>query len=261
MRKITNKSFGKKSGQVTMFIIIALVVVAVASLIYFLYPKIKSGFAFEEETPEKFLQTCLEADIKDAVDTLSSQGGSLTPEHYILFNGEKIEYLCYQEEYYKTCVIQQPLLKRHIEEEIKKNIQNNVKLCFDQLEQTYKDKGYDVNLRRAEMNVELLPKRIVASSNSTLALRKGESSQRIDTFRVILNNNLYELTAITNSILEWEAKYGEAESTVYMTYYKDLKVEKNKQIDGSTIYVLTDRNTGFRFQFASRSVAWPPGYG
>ncbi|MBI3622818.1 hypothetical protein HY212_01920 [Candidatus Pacearchaeota archaeon] len=255
-----NRKFNK-SGQVTMFIIIALVVVALAALIYFLYPKIKSGFAFEEETPEKFIQTCLESDIGDTVDLLSSQGGSLAPEHYILYKGDKIEYLCYQEENYKTCVIQQPLLKKHIEAEINKNIQTRAKLCFDQMQKKYQDSGYDVNLKRGEMQVELLPKRVVVSFNSSLALTKGGSSQRIESFRVILNNNLYELVAITNSILEWEAKYGDAESTVYMTYYKDLKVEKSNQLDGSTIYILTDRNNGFKFQFASRSVVWPPGYG
>ena len=46
-----------------------------------------------------------------------------------------------------------------------------------------------------------------------------------------------------------------------MNYYHDLNVEKKKQSDGSTIYILTDRNNENKFQFASRSVAWPPGYG
>jgi len=77
---------------------------------------------------------------------------------------------------------------------------------------------------------------------------------------VILNNNLYELVSIVNSILNWEARYGDSETTIYMNYYHDLKVEKKKQSDGSTIYILTDRNTLDKFQFASRSVAWPPGY-
>jgi len=46
-----------------------------------------------------------------------------------------------------------------------------------------------------------------------------------------------------------------------MTYYRDLKVEKKKQTDGSTVYILTKMDSGDKFQFASRSVAWPPGYG
>ena len=46
-----------------------------------------------------------------------------------------------------------------------------------------------------------------------------------------------------------------------MTYYPWLKVEKILRDDGTKIYILTDRNTGDKFEFAVRSVAWPPGYG
>jgi hypothetical protein len=60
--------------------------------------------------------------------------------------------------------------------------------------------------------------------------------------------------------LSWEALHGSVETTTYMTYYKDLKVEKHEQLDGSTIYILTDRNTGNKFQFASRSNAGSPGF-
>ena len=128
------------------------------------------------------------------------------------------------------------------------------------MRQTYEKKGYAVNLRQGTMGVELLPKRIVVTFNHSLTLTK-ETSQTYDSFTVAVHNNLYELISIVNSILNWEARYGDSETTVYMNYYHDLKVEKKKQSDGSTIYILTDRNNGKKFQFASRSVAWPPGFG
>ena len=65
--------------------------------------------------------------------------------------------------------------------------------------------------------------------------------------------------SIANSILSMEVQFGDSETTIYMNYYHDLKVEKKKQTDGTTIYILTDRITGDVFQFASRSIAWPPG--
>ncbi|MFH1326727.1 MAG: hypothetical protein ABIH59_01205 [archaeon] len=248
-----------KLGQTTMFVIIAIIVVALAVLIYMFYPKIKSSLGLETQSPSQFIQTCLEEDIVEAVDTLSLQGGSIRPEHYIVYNGENIEYLCYTNEFYETCVMQQPLLKKHIETEIESYISNSVRKCFYDLEENYKDKGYAVSLRTGGTEVELLPKRIVTSFNHTLTLTKG-SSNTYDRFRVVLNNNLYELVSITNSILNWEARYGDSETTTYMDYYHDLKVEKKKQIEGSTIYILTDRNNLNKFQFASRSVVWPSGY-
>ena len=249
----------KKRGQVTIFIIIAVLVVGIGVLIYMLSPGIKTTITGEAKSPEQFIQTCLEEDIENSVEVLSLQGGSLEPEHYIINQGETVEYLCYTNEYYRSCVIQQPLLKQHIESEIKGDIDGVVRNCFNALKENYVGSGYSVDLREGSTKVELLPKRIVTSFTHVLVLTKGETETH-NSFNVILNNNLYELVGITNSILESEALYGEAETTLYMNYYQDLKVEKLKKSDGTTVYILTDRNNDKKFQFASRSMALPPGY-
>lgn len=255
--KILPKS---KRSQTTLFIIIALVIIAAGVLIYFLFPGVRTGLVSDEENPGNFIQTCLETNVEEIVDSLSKQGGSVRPEHYIVYEDSNIEYLCYTSDYYVPCVVQRPFLVSHISNEIEREINDEVGRCFDDLEAKYRDDGYNVNLRRGEFDVELLPKRVVLNFGSVLTLTKGDETTNYDRFRVVLNNNLYELASIATSITEWETKYGEAESTLYMTYYRDLKVEKKKQIEGSTIYILTDRNSGNKFQFASRSMAWPPGY-
>lgn len=256
-KQVLSKS---KRSQVTIFIIIAIVIVALGILIYLFYPQISTSLGFAEQNPTEFMQNCVEEEIKARVSVLSLQGGSLAPTHYILYNNEKIEYLCYTGEYYKTCVMQQPMLKAHIENEIKGSIASTVNDCFSDLKSSYEKQGYNVGLNKGEVSVELLPKKIVADLGSSITLTKADT-KNYDAFRVVVNNNLYELVSIANSILNWETHYGDTETTTYMNYYHDLKVEKKKQSDGSTIYVLTDWNTGDKFQFASRSVAWPPGYG
>ena len=92
-----------------------------------------------------------------------------------------------------------------------------------------------------------------------LPLQK-EDTVTYNSFSVAINNNLYELVSIAQSILNWEANSGDVDIAIYMNYYPDLRVEKQKRSEGSTIYILTDRNTGDMFQFASRSIVWPPGY-
>ena len=248
-----------KKGQVTVFIIAAILIVGFAVLIYFLGPGLTGTTGFDAKTPSGFIQTCLEEDIQNAVNLVSSQGGSINPENFILYQSNKIEYLCYTTEYYKTCSTQQADLKEHIESEIKNAIKDKTANCFNELKSNYQEKGYTVNLETGETRAELLPKRVVTTFNYTLTATKTDT-ERFSSFNVILNNNLYELTSIANSIIDWESTYGDAETTIYMDYYKDLKVEKVGR-DGSKIYILTDRNTGNKFQFASRSVVWPPGYG
>jgi len=251
----------QKRGQVTIFIIIAILIVGIAVLVYTLVPKVKTGTTFDVNNPSGFIQSCLESEIEKSVEVASNQGGSIAPEFYFMYGGDKIEYLCYTAEYYATCVVQQPMLKQHIEAEIKKDISEEVAACFSSLEQNYQNEGYTVRLDKGQTVFELLPKRISTRfENYVLTVSKGETA-RYDSFSVVLNNNLYELVSIANSIIEWETRYGDAETTLYMSYYKDLKVEKKVQQDGTTVYILTDRNTEKKFQFASRSVAWPPGFG
>ena len=248
----------EKKGQVTIFIIIAIVIVALGVLLYLFLPQIKVNFGFATDNPSEFIQNCMEDKIENTVKILSSQGGSLNPENYFLYSDEKIEYLCYTNEYYIPCVVQQPLLKQHIENEIKIGIRAESDSCFESLKQSFENQGFSVNLKAGDIKVELLPKIMVVMYNRSLILTK-DSTERYEKFDVVLNNNLYELMSIANSILGMETQYGDSETTIYMNYYHDLKVEKKKQTDGTTIYILTDRKTEDKFQFASRSIAWPPG--
>ena len=254
--KICPKS---KRSQVTIFIIIAVIIIAVALLIYFIYPKIKTTGITTD--PTSYIQDCIKKDLETNINKISMQGGSLNPTLYSEYNNEKIEYLCYINEYYKTCVMQQPLLKTHIEEEIKNSINEKTKECFDSLEETYKKRGYEVNLIRNDHQVELLPERIITTFDYYLELTKGSATNKYEVFKIVLNNNLYELVSISNSILRSEAQYGDTETTNYMTYYHWLKLEKKGVGDGTKVYILTDRNSQNKFQFASRSIVWPAGYG
>ena len=248
-----------KKGQVTLFIIIAIVIVGLAVLLYQVIPRTSTTVSGGADNPQGFLETCLKEHVEETVKTISLQGGNFEPELSILYQSNEISYLCYTSENFKLCSNQQPLLKRHVESEIKENIESKAEACFRQMETSFDDRGYNAVLSEGVTRVELLPKRVVASfDNYRLTLTKGETETH-ESFNVILNNNLYEFVGITNSILSWESLYGDAETTTYMTYYRDLKVEKHKQQDGSTIYILTDRNTENKFQFASRSNAGSPG--
>jgi len=250
--------FNNNRGQLTLFIIVAIVVVALVAMMYLFFPQVLVGFGIGATNPNTFIQSCMEQQLKDVVENLSLQGGDLEPQNFILYQNNKIEYLCYNANFYLPCIMQQPLLKQHIEAEIKRGIKNQEDSCFSTMKDTFEKRGYTVNLARKETNVELLPSRVAVTFVNDLTLTK-EGSERFEKINVVLDNNLYELTSIADSILNWEARYGDAETTAFMKYYKDLKIEKKLQSDGSTIYILTNRNSGDKFQFASRSVAWPSG--
>lgn len=253
-----------KKGQLTLFIIIAIVIVALAILLYLFYPDIKAKLGLGADTPKDFLQNCMEDEIQDITEIVSLAGGSLEPENYIIYNGQRLEYLCYAWEYYQLCVMQRPLLKQHVEDQIESQIESTAEKCYSDLLDSYRKRGYSVNSEQGVLNLKLLPEKIELDYNRDLVISKNDEVFSYDGdnyISVIVNNNIYELLMIASNILRWEATYGDAETTTYMTYYPYIKVEKYKQSDGSTIYIITDRRTGDKFQFASRSVALPPGFG
>lgn len=71
---VDNFKFTKsKRAQVTIFIILGIIIVAVGALIYFLYPQIKSTF-IKSNDPQTFIQTCVQDAITQTISNLSMQG-------------------------------------------------------------------------------------------------------------------------------------------------------------------------------------------
>lgn len=247
-----------RRGQVTVFIIVAVLIVAVAVLMYFIYPKIRGSSV--SSSPALTIQNCMEDELKDTVEKISLQGGISEPEFYMQHGENKVGYSCYSGEYFKKCIVQDPLLRSSVEDEIKNEINEKAKSCFDAIEEDYRNKGYEVSLARNGYDVEIQAKQIVVKFDYDLSISK-EATNRYENFNVKISNNLYNLLLIAKRIIESEVQYGEADVTMYMDYYSWLKAEKAVKSDGTKIYILTDRNSGDKFQFASRSMVIAPGYG
>lgn len=248
-----------KKGQVTIFVILGILIVIAGLLIYFFMPNIKSTFTGLETNPETYLQNCIEDDLLDSTLTLAKQGGEFDPQKYYLFEDTKVNYLCYTSNYYDLCVVQQPFLREHFQEELTQAIQPTVDSCFEELKEDYSNRNYDVQMTKGDIQVKILPQRIDLEINNSLSLSKKEVLN-YDSFNVVLNNNLYQVLAIMESIVEHESVLGQAETTDFMTLYRNMKVEKLKQTEGTKIYKITDRTTEDVYMFASRSQVFPPGY-
>ncbi len=254
--------FSRKKGQVTLFIIIALLVVGASALFYFLSPELRtSTLDFDETSPQAFMQTCLEDDLRDIVETVSLQGGSVEPEYYFTYNNIPIKYLCYTNEDGEWCKNQQQQLEQHIESEIKDEIEDKdyVNNCFIALVESYQERGYNTQLDPGVTIVDLKPKRIIIEMNYILTVSEAET-ERFEDFNITLNNNLYELVSIANSIIEREITEEKADPRNYMDLHEHIEVERILHSDGTNIYTILDENTGDKFQLASRSHIVAPGH-
>ncbi len=252
------KEAGKK-GQVTIFIIVALAIIIFAILIYLFYPKMQSVFTPSYKNPFEKMKDCVEPTIEESLEKISKRGGSMNPELYYEYNDERIAYLCYTVEDYKTCVMQKPILINSVQEEIKKEVMKVSDECLDRLTEAYRKEGYKVELKRGEMEIEFVPENILVKYNDILSLTKTEK-EIYEGFDLRFESKIYDLLMVATSILEFEVYYGDSEITTFMDYYRDLKVEKKRQTDGTKVYMLENTKSGEEFDFATRSLAWPAGY-
>ena len=250
-----------QKSQVTIFVIIAIAIVAIIIVIFL--PQLKKFVV--PASPETMIPTtCIEAAIKDNYENIMLQGGTLNPELYFRYQNITVGYLCYTSEWYQTCTMQKPLLKQSVEREIKRTSSSGISKCISKMQSDLESQGYSVKITGDKnSDISIIPKKIaVTFENLTMTLEKDGEKIVISPgkFRTDIVSEAYDLIMITSSIQNFEARYGDSKTDDYMTFYPNLKVEKKLQSDGTKVYIITHRETQEVLQFATRSLAWPPGY-
>jgi len=247
---------GNKRAQVTLFVIIAIVIVAGVLLLFALKPELNP--LAKEPEPSGYIETCMRDSASQALDLLSTQGGTLKPTGYALYNNEKVSYLCYTSNYYSKCVNQQPMLKYSVESEITDHIKPKIQQCISNLKQQYQKKGYTVETGVMQLKTTLQPKKVVVDLSMPLTLKKDEV-KRYESFQSIVLHPIYDHIMLSQDIVNSETHYGDYDQLSYMLYNQQTSIDK-KSAGENTVYILKDRNSDKRFLFAVRSYVMPPGF-
>jgi len=249
--KMVEMDMGKR-GQVTLFILIALVLVSVI-LIFFLWVQ---PTYFLEESGGLGFEGCVRDALEETIEELSVNAGFVNPAFTYPYDGDDFTYLCYTEEYYETCVVQVPFLKNTFEEQAEGALRNEIDACYSSSIEDLKAQGYDVTSGNVEYEVLLEPgvARVQIEAPTTVG------SQKFTRFNVELNSHIYDMIMISTSILQYESQLGDSDVTAMMGLYPDYVIDKIKRSDGTTVYILEDKILGTKYQFASKSLVWPAGY-
>lgn len=244
-----------KRGQVTLFIIIGIIIVVAALLFFIFKPKIISTTKFDSQNPYAYIDTCIEDKIDETLNQIYLNGGVLDKEHTYSYLGEEVTYLCYTNQYYKPCLVEHPLLEKIIIDTLSSELQETVDQCFDDLEENYKNQAYTTELKKGIIYTKIFLDKIYFNfSNYEITVTKQDSETYND-FDYSLKNEIFNILQITNNIMLEEIAEGNSNIIKYMDVFRNLKVEKKVQIDETTIYIITNKNTEKKFQFAVRSQA------
>lgn len=251
-----------RRGQVTIFIIIAIIVVGVVVLAYFLFPKIRTSISTQPQTPNEYIDTCIREEILNTIEKISLQGGSYETgeSDSYFYRGDYIKYLCYTNENFVPCVNQEAFLKEHFENEILNNIEGDAGTCLNSLVANYENDGYEAVLNKNSVEANIIPGRNVVIISYKLSLKKGEETQSYENTTIDMTSNIYEILNVANNIVTWEISVGDTVTESYEMENPYIKVEKNLKEEETKLYIITDRNTKEVFRFAVRSFASPPGY-
>ena len=261
----------EKKAQVTIFIILGIAIVA-AVVAFFLFATeagrgINPLIATEEFSSEEIVQRfeeCLteNEEIENKKNDIMLQGGSIEPESNHRFMGRDIQYLCYTNNNYETCTMQFPFPLHNIRDEFQNSIEPEFNQCVEQMVSEFENSGYEVNMAGdVKYEVDFVPDRMIYYVEVPITVSKQGAT-------TIVRNNMefekesgtYTLAMIASSILNYEARYGDANTGPYMLVYPNVGVEKVLRDDGTKIYTLEDRTTEEKFSFAVRSLIIPPGY-
>ncbi|MBT3397537.1 hypothetical protein HOA55_00855 [archaeon] len=244
-------------GQVALFIIIAIVIVVGIIAAFFLI----GGTDLEapaDLNPAQFIENCVEDAVEPAVVAVLDGGGRISPSQYIMYDGEEYNYLCYQADYYLTCINSHPMLESIVEEEIRADTVDEVETCFNAMEEEFEDKGFGVNVGTLNYSIDLLPGRVDILINNEIVAFRGGTSQTFSDFDTSIISPLYHLIGIAREIVNQEAQYCNFDYNGYMILYPEYDIRRIDYSE-SKVYKLFDRRSGDEFQFAIRSCAIAPG--
>jgi hypothetical protein len=258
-----------KKAQVSIFIVIAVLVVGIIA-IYFL---IRSGIITEfsaggkpEENPESYLKECIQEKVQYTIKTIMIQGGYMNRDLNIKFQFEgeeyqNISYLCYTSLDYISCTNQEAMLFTHIKQEIKNEIEDEMEECVNSYFESLKNRGFEVSGVYNGFSVDSIPEKVILSLDAKVTLTKGGETTNQKDLKIVIPTRIYELTEVVQEITSQEARFCYFENGGYMMLYPEFKIERYKTSRDVKIYTVIDKRSEEVFRFAVRSCRIPPGQG
>ena len=249
-----------KKGQITIWVILALVLVGVILLFFFLEkgPVRTAGKTFDSE---QFMEDCVQDAVTEAVNIMMPQGGFIDPKNFKIYNNTKIEYLCRNYGFYMPCLNQHPMLISELNEEIRKQIAPRVENCLESMEEEIERRGDSIEIGNepAEINVSIAPNIVLVEMKKNVRITEKESMKIFEKFDVRVASPIYNLARVAISVVNDERKYCYFEYVGYMTLDQSIDIRKFVMSDSTKIYTIKDKESGKEFNIAIRGCAIPAG--
>ncbi len=219
-------------------------------------------------TPELsalYIQTCMEESIRNTIDKISSQGGYIENDLFVKFkfNDEEdysnISYLCYINGLFAPCINQEPMLIKHLTEEIENAVSEDVEQCFLDYTDALEEQGYEVQKAYNGFNITLAPEKILLDIDGEITTEKSGETVVLKEIKGMFLSKFYDLAVIVQDIVNQESSSCNYEQIIQMMTNPDISIDKFRTGDSILIYRISHKKSKEIFKFAIRGCILPPG--
>jgi len=204
-RDIFFENVYSKKAQITIFIIVALLIVASIVVVFIL---INRGIIFEKPEDagvEQFIERCSRNALEDVVDGVIKNGGvaSFEDKSVYEYNGKR---------YFKPVsfylnmepgATSYPLLTRLIAQDIEENLSVFIESCFNSLDDELRLKGFDVSEGSApSVGVVILERAVMVNISRQMTIQKSDFVQSFDSFNARISSPLGEFITVARIVID-----------------------------------------------------------
>jgi len=221
----------KKKGQVTIFIIVAIVIIAILALYFLLIKPPKEIQGVYTDSIYNFVEECIQETAEDAIYEIGQNGGYYMPTSLSTRTG--IAY------YYADNKNLMPTQER-VESQISAFIKENLFFCTKNFVQFT---NYNVSQGKIDVDTTITKDKVNIKVNYPITLSQGEESSRIEDFEKDVEARL---GLVYNSIAEVvnSSEYGICLSCLYdIAEENDFYVEMLDYDENTIIVIFIDRNS------------------
>jgi hypothetical protein len=245
----------RKKAQVTIFIIVAILIIAAVILVFTLIKKPNENITPGED-PKSYIKKCVRESSDEIIKKITATSGLSSPKNYILWEQNKVEYFCYTPNNFANCINIHPMIKKEIELEIYNYTLSRLINCFEDIKQdleNYKDEALIYN-------VGIMPGQIVFNISKKISYTINENEIILENFNTYQKSNLFNILQIANEIVNAEAGCNcnsgvcNPDLTLLNQRNRDFEITKPAYTgSGVEVYRIKDINTNKDFNLAVRN--------
>ena len=239
-----------KRGQVTIFIIIAIILIVAVAFYFVLKDDISvDKIPTEVEPVYTNLISCLEETTEEGVEYLGMHGG-----YYEIPEAVSISYFTDDIPYYYLNLKPNiPPIKR-IEGELENYIHNYLSNCLDFKD--FEEQGFEIREGDLLVYVNINEKEIRTKLDYPLTISKGKSTKRLREFEIEIDSDLERLLEVSEEVVN---SYSEKPGFVCVTCLEEISNNNEVQItsapfsnydEESIFFLITSPETELNWKFA-----------